>query len=74
MENAKSKDLNDVKHDRNKYLNNAPINDNKISRKMILSSFQKYKNKSLKHYNKMNKIFDTHVASKSKVYLSTKGC
>ena len=29
-------------------------------------SFQKYKNKSLKHYKKMKKIFDTHVANKSK--------
>ena len=37
MENAKNKYLNDVKHGRNKYLNKAPINDNKISRKMILS-------------------------------------
>ena len=37
MENAKNKNLNDVKHDRNKYLNNALINDNKISRKMIIS-------------------------------------
>ena len=46
--------------------NNAPINDNKISRKMIMSiSFQKYKNKSLKHY-KLNKIFDTHVENKNK--------
>ena len=46
--------------------NNAPINDNKISRKMIMSiSFQKYKNKSLKH-NKLNKIFDTQVENKNK--------
>ena len=38
MENAKNKYLNDVKHDRNKYLNNAPIKDNiKRSRKMIIS-------------------------------------
>ena len=37
MKNAKSKYLNNVKHDKNKYLNNAPINDNKISRKMIIS-------------------------------------
>ena len=29
--------LNDVKHDSNKYLNNAPINDNKIFSKMIIS-------------------------------------
>ena len=28
MENAKNKYLNGVKHDRNKYLNNAPIKDN----------------------------------------------
>ena len=28
MENAKNKYLNDVKHERNKYLNNAPIKDN----------------------------------------------
>ena len=28
MENAKNKCLNGVKHDRNKYLNNAPIKDN----------------------------------------------
>ena len=33
----KSKYLNDVKHDENKYLNNAPINDNKVSRKIIIS-------------------------------------
>ena len=37
MEFTKNKYFNDVKHDRNKYLNNAPINDNKISRKMIIS-------------------------------------
>ena len=36
MENAKNKSLNDVKLDRNKYLNNAPVNDNKIFRKMII--------------------------------------
>ena len=53
--------------------NNAPINDNKISRKMIMSiSFQKYKNKSLKHY-KLNKIFDTHVENKNKGQLSPRG-
>ena len=37
MENAKNKNLKDLRHDRNKYLNNAPINDNKISSKMIIS-------------------------------------
>ena len=37
MKNAKSKCLNDIKYDKNKYLNNAPINYNKISRKMITS-------------------------------------
>ena len=36
MENAKNIYLNDIKHDRNKYLNNAPINGNKISSKMII--------------------------------------
>ena len=47
--------------------NNAPINVNKISRKMIMSiSFQKYKNKSLKNCYKLNKIFDTHVENKNK--------
>ena len=36
MKNTKkNKYLNDIKHDKNKQLNNAPINDNKISRKMI---------------------------------------
>ena len=35
MKNAKNKYLNYVKHDKNKYLKNAPINGNKISRKMI---------------------------------------
>ena len=33
----KNKYLNVVKHDKNKYLNNAPINDSKISGKMIIS-------------------------------------
>ena len=33
----KNKYLNVVKHDKNKYLNNAPISDNKISGKMIIS-------------------------------------
>ena len=37
MKNAESKYLNDGKHDKNKYLNNVPFNDNKISRKMIIS-------------------------------------
>ena len=37
MKNAKRKYLNDVENDKNKCLNNAPINDNKISRKMIKS-------------------------------------
>ena len=37
MESVKNKYLNGVKPDRNKYLNNAPINVNKISRKMIIS-------------------------------------
>ena len=37
MKSAKSKYLNDVKHDKNKYLNNVPLNDNKITRKMIIS-------------------------------------
>ena len=37
MENAKNKYFSDVKHDKNKYLNNASINDNKTSRKMIIS-------------------------------------
>ena len=36
MKNATSKYLNDVKHCKKKYLNNAPIYD-KISRKMIKS-------------------------------------
>ena len=31
MKNAYNKYLNDVKHDKNKYLNNASINDNVIS-------------------------------------------
>ena len=30
-------------------------------------SFQKYENKSLKHFNKIKKIFNTHVENKSKV-------
>ena len=29
--------INNVKHDKNKYLNNAPISDDKISKKMIKS-------------------------------------
>ena len=37
MKNAKNKYLNDVEHDRKKYFHNAPINDNKISNKMIIS-------------------------------------
>ena len=37
MKNAKSKYVNGVKHDKNKYLNNAPISDNKRFRKMIIS-------------------------------------
>ena len=37
MENAKNKYLNDIKHDKDRFLNNAPINDNKTSRKMIIS-------------------------------------
>ena len=37
MKSAKSKYLNDVKHDKNKYLNNVALNDNKITRKMIIS-------------------------------------
>ena len=37
MKNTKNKNLNDVKHDKNKYLNNTPMNDNKKSRKMIIS-------------------------------------
>ena len=37
MVNAKNKYLDDIKHDKNKYLNNATINDSKISRKMIIS-------------------------------------
>ena len=37
MRNAKIKYFNDIKHDKNKYINIAPINDNKISRKMIIS-------------------------------------
>ena len=66
MKNAKNKYLSDIRLNKNKYLNNAPIND-KISRKMIYQlSFQKYKNKSLKQYSKMNKIFHTHVEKKSK--------
>ena len=37
MKNSKNKNLNDVKHDKYKYLNDAPIHDNKISRKKIIS-------------------------------------
>ena len=37
MKNIKNIYLNDLKHDKNKYLNNAPINDNKMSRKLIIS-------------------------------------
>ena len=37
MKNPKSKYLNDVKHYKNKYLNNARINYNEISRKMVIS-------------------------------------
>ena len=33
MKNANSKSLNDVKHDKNEFLNNVTIMDNKISRK-----------------------------------------
>ena len=49
MENANSKYLNDVKQDRNKYLNNVPINDNKISRKIIiLTKFSKIQKQKFK--------------------------
>ena len=37
MKNAKNKNLNNGKHDRNKYFSKASINDNKISRKIIIS-------------------------------------
>ena len=37
MTNAKSKCFNDTKYDKNKHLNNTPINYNKISRKTIIS-------------------------------------
>ena len=37
MVNAKNKYLDNLKHDKNKYLNDATINDSKISRKMIIS-------------------------------------
>ena len=67
MKNAKNKNLNNGKHDKNKYFSKAPINDNKISRKIIISiKYLKYKNKNLKNYNKMNKICDTHVENDSK--------
>ena len=36
MKTAKNKYLSDIRLNKNKYLNNAPIND-KISRKMIIS-------------------------------------
>ena len=35
MKNAKNKHLNDVKYDKNKYLNGGPVSDNKKSRKMM---------------------------------------
>ena len=37
MRNAKIKYFNDIKHDKNKYINIAPINDNKKNKKMIIS-------------------------------------
>ena len=37
MENRKNKYVNDVKDEKKKYLNDALINDNKISIKMIIS-------------------------------------
>ena len=37
MKNTKNECVTDVKHDENKYLNNAPISDNIISGKMIIS-------------------------------------
>ena len=36
-------------------------------------SFQKYKSEKIKHYNKMNKVFDTQVEDKSKGQLPPKG-
>ena len=38
MKNIKNKylNLNDLKHDKNRHLNTAPINDNKMSRKIII--------------------------------------
>ena len=37
MEDTKKKYLKEIKQDKNKYLNNALINDNKICRKMLIS-------------------------------------
>ena len=36
MKKAKNKYLSNVKHDKSKYLYNPPINDTKISKKMII--------------------------------------
>ena len=38
MENIKNQYVNDVKDEKKKYLNDALINDNKISTKMIISN------------------------------------
>ena len=36
-------------------------------------SFQKYKSEKIKHYNKMNKVFDIQVEDKTKGQLPPKG-
>ena len=56
-----------MKNAKSKYLNDLSLIKYQLS-------FQKYKTKSLKHYNKMNKIFEKHVENKSKGQLSQKGC